>query len=124
MKVLVTGDRHWHNKNRIREVLSALTGVECIIEGGARGADTLALIVATELGIPVIEFPADWIKYGGAAGPIRNRQMLSEGKPGLVVAFHNNILKSKGTRDMVRIARAEGTKTRVYTEFGHYEGEV
>ncbi len=38
-------------------------------------------------GIPVMTFPADREKHGRAAGPIRNKQMLEEGKPDLVAAF-------------------------------------
>ena len=57
--------------------------------------------------IPVKEYPADWQKHGRAAGPIRNQQMLDEGKPDLVVAFDGG----RGTADM--IARAEKAGVRV-----------
>ena len=124
MKVLVTGDRNWRNKDRIREILSALDDVECVVEGEARGADTLAREVATDLGIEVHGYHAQWDKYGRSAGPVRNRQMLNDEKPDLVIAFHNDICHSKGTRDMVLYARSKGVATRIYTEFGRYEGEV
>lgn len=124
MRVLVTGDRHWQNKDRTREVLSTLVDVECIIVGGAKGADTLAREVATELSIEVHEYPAQWDRYGRAAGPIRNRLMVAEEKPNLVIAFHNNILESKGTLDMVRYAKSKGITTHVFTEHGLYMGEV
>ena len=61
--------------------------------------------VAQKLGVPknrILAYPADWNKYHKAAGPIRNQQMLTEGKPTLVLAFHDNITASKGTRDMVK----------------------
>jgi len=48
-----------------------------------------------------LEFPARWDLYGRAAGPLRNSQMLKEGKPNLVIAFHDNLDSSKGTKDMV-----------------------
>ena len=124
MRVLVTGDRNWHNKDRIREILSALTDVECVIEGEARGADTLAREVATDLGIEVHGYHAQWDKYGRGAGPIRNRQMVTQEKPDLVIAFHNNILESKGTKDMVFFATSRKIETRIYTETGTFEGEV
>ena len=38
-------------------------------------------------GIEIARFPADWNMHGRAAGPIRNQQMLDEGKPELVVSF-------------------------------------
>jgi hypothetical protein len=50
-------------------------------------------------------FKADWSTYGKAARPIRNQQMLDEGHPNLVVAFHYALDKSKGTLDMVSRAR-------------------
>ena len=123
MRVLVTGSRYWTNKDRIRRVLSAFKDVECIIEGEARGADTLAREVAEELGIPVDPYPADWDRFHKAAGPIRNRQMVNEGKPDIVVAFHNNILGSKGTKDMVTFAWSKHIPTFIYTETGTYEGK-
>ena len=46
-------------------------------------------------------FPAQWSKYGRAAGPLRNTQMLSEGNPDIVLAFHDNIKRSRGTRNMI-----------------------
>jgi hypothetical protein len=75
------------------------------IEGEAKGADSLARDVALELGFKVLSFPADWDKYHRAAGPIRNRQMLTEGKPDLVLAFHQDLTRSKGTKNMVTLAR-------------------
>lgn len=75
-----------------------------IISGAARGVDTAAVDWAVVNWCPFIEYPADWKKYGGAAGPIRNQQMLDEGKPDLVVAFPGG----SGTADMVRRARAAG----------------
>jgi len=47
---------------------------------------------------------ANWAELGRKAGPIRNQQMLDEGKPNLVVAFPGG----RGTADIVRRARAAG----------------
>jgi hypothetical protein len=57
-------------------------------------------------GIAVKEYPADWQKHGKAAGPIRNRQMLEDGKPDLVIAFSGG----RGTANMISQARAAGVK--------------
>lgn len=88
--------------------------VEVVIEGEASGADTLGREVATELGIPVLPFPAQWSRYGRAAGPIRNQQMLDEGRPDLVLVFHHNLETSKGTRDMLNRARRAGIEIGVF----------
>lgn len=79
-----------------------------VISGGAKGADNAgedwAVINWTQLEI----YPADWEKYGTAAGIIRNIQMLKEGKPDLVVAFPGG----RGTAHMVKIAKEAGIPVR------------
>jgi hypothetical protein len=55
-----------------------------------------------------VVFPAEWKKYGNAAGPIRNARMLNEGVPDVVIAFHENIHKSKGTKNMMDQACLHG----------------
>ena len=46
---------------------------------------------------------------------IRNRQMLNEGRPTEVIAFHPHLDQSKGTLNMVRIARVAGLKVTVFS---------
>lgn len=107
MKALLCGDRNWTNRDLIHTVIRNLKefdGVTTIIQGEARGADTMAKEEAQKLGLDVLSFPANWRHYGRAAGPIRNQQMLTEGKPDMVIAFHNNITESKGTLNMIRTA--------------------
>ena len=81
--------------------------IDLVIEGDAKGADKIAGQAARELGIPVQIFPANWARFGAAAGPIRNRQMLDE-KPDLVVAFHDHISESRGTADTIKEAKRRG----------------
>ena len=75
-----------------------------VIHGGARGADISADVCALAFGIDVEVYPADWAKHGKAAGPIRNAQMLREGRPDAVLAFPGG----RGTADMVRRAKRAG----------------
>lgn len=110
MKLLVCGDRHWVDQEFILEAIKKVSP-ELVIEGGAPGADTLARIAASRLKIPVVEFKAEWNTYGRAAGPIRNIKMLVEGKPDLVVAFHDDIKNSKGTKHMLEEAKKRGIRT-------------
>lgn len=49
-------------------------------------------------------YPANWEKYGPAAGKIRNKQMLHQGKPELVIAFFEKE-KTGGTTHMATIAK-------------------
>ncbi len=120
MRVLVCGSRAWTDvdlvTHRLREILNE-TKIKnsdfTIIDGLAHGADHAGFISAGRLGMASVRFPANWNKYGLAAGPIRNQQMLDEGKPDLVFAFHDDIEHSKGTGDMVRRARKAGIPVEV-----------
>ena len=108
MRVLICGDRNWRDEDMINQViedLKAYYNIRTVIEGEANGADLLARRQALRQGVDVIAFPANWKKYGKAAGPIRNQRMLADGKPDLVIAFHDNIIQSKGTRHMVETAQ-------------------
>jgi hypothetical protein len=82
-----------------------------IISGTARGADTLGERYAEECGWELERYPADWKTYGKRAGPIRNSQMLREGKPDLVVAFRGP--NSRGTQNMIDQARKAGIPVRI-----------
>ena len=86
LRVLVCGSRDWTNRARIHTELKRLPAGTTIVHGCCRGADRIAGEVAKSLGFYVIEFPADWDLHGKAAGPIRNSQMLAEGRPHFVIA--------------------------------------
>ena len=110
MRVLICGDKEWKDIQKILQRIMKLPPHSIIIHGSARGADIIAGEVARELHLRVQSCPADWSRYGRAAGPIRNRQMLDL-EPHLVIGFHSDIGKSKGTADMLKIARAAGIET-------------
>ncbi len=107
MRLLVCGDRNWKDKEAIRSALMSL-GPEVVIHGAARGADSLAGEVANDLNISVEVYPAQWSLYGRGAGPIRNQQMIDEGKPDMVIWFHRDLDSSKGTKNMVHKAEDLG----------------
>jgi hypothetical protein len=86
--------------------IHASTPIDAVIEGGARGADFLGGCWADMHKVKRVTVPADWATHGNAAGPIRNRRMLTDFKPDLVVAFPGG----KGTADMIRQAEAAGVK--------------
>ena len=112
MRILCCGDRHWTQKDKVIKVLAALPLDTVIIEGEAPGADSMARDVALSMGMVVERFPAQWTRYGRAAGPIRNQQML-DARPDKVIAFHADLEHSKGTKDMVRRARGAGIPVEV-----------
>lgn len=120
MKVLVCGSRHFNDYKKLSEELDKLHTpkgtpgghqIDEIIHGAARGADTLAGRYGAEHNIPVRTFPALWDLHGKRAGPIRNSQMLTEGKPGLVLAFLAP--DSRGTKNMIDQATKAGKPVQV-----------
>jgi hypothetical protein len=117
MRILVCGDRRWTAASVMtRAMLEHVKPGDVIIEGDANGADKMAGKLASGMdGVCVEVYPAQWSKYGRAAGPKRNQQMLNTGID-KVLAFHNNILASRGTADMIRRARKAGIPTFIFTE--------
>ena len=107
MRVLVCGGRQYRDRHRLEDLLDAYRKawtISHIISGGAPGADRLAEQWADDRQIPCLLYPAQWKRYGVSAGPIRNQQMLDEGRPDLVLAFPGG----KGTADMTRRAHNAG----------------
>lgn len=114
-RVLVCGSRYWDEPFAIFAVLDGLLSRHqkeshspmVVIEGEAKGADRYARNWAEyhPWTVELEKYPADWDQYGKAAGHIRNKQMLDEGKPTLVVAFTDNLEESKGTKNMVTQAK-------------------
>lgn len=113
-RVLVCGDRDWTCARCIGRLMTSLGLDAVVIEGEARGADRMARIAAIGRGLSVDRYPALWNTYGPAAGPIRNRQMLVDGKPTRIVAFHNDIESSRGTKNMVEQGRRAGLPVEIW----------
>lgn len=105
MKLLVCGGRDFKDKNLLTTFLDTLQ-IECVVHGGAAGADSLAGEYALRRGIPEIIVPAQWKFHGKGAGPIRNSWMLKFTKVDTVVAFPGG----SGTRNMVKQATEAGLK--------------
>jgi lactate dehydrogenase-like 2-hydroxyacid dehydrogenase len=81
-----------------------------IVSGKARGVDTIGEQWAKENNIPVVEFPANWKKYGKRAGYLRNEQM-AEYADALVAVWDGS---SKGTAHMIRIAEEKKLKIHIH----------
>lgn len=122
-RILICGDRNYKDWLKVQDYLNTISRTTIIIHGGARGADSLAGNLATSLNMKVIKFPAEWDKYGKAAGVLRNQQMLDDGHPDLVVYFHKDLENSKGTKDMVTRAVDNKIKT-INGETGESYGTI
>lgn len=120
MIIIACGGRGYtgiYNKMRVNQALSLLhaqKGIERLIHGAARGADTLAAEWAEVRGIETEAFPVtkeDWLKHGKGAGHLRNKAMLIRlmdrdflGRDIGVVAFPGG----PGTANMIQQTEAEG----------------
>ena len=85
-----------------------------IISGNASGADRLGEEFVKEHLYELKLFPANWNKYGKAAGPIRNRQMAeyaAQADKGVLFAFWDG--KSRGTKSMIDLAKQYGLEVHV-----------
>ena len=111
LTIIVCGSRDmmYHKDPFYREqIFSALDmyhkicPIQFLAEGGQTGIDTAAREWAQKNGVPGKSFFADWTQYGRSAGPIRNKKMLTEIQPNLVVAFPGGI----GTASMKALARS------------------
>lgn len=127
MRLLVTGDRNWGlvpqdtpkeqmdpmiarakgERRYMGVILDGILkspGIDELAHGAAKGADNFAGVWAKEHKVPVKEYPANWDLHGKAAGPIRNQEMFYDFNPDVVVAFHRDFVRSKGTKHMVEHA--------------------
>jgi len=99
--VCIAGSLDYPKLDRVDAVVDVLPPGTRVIHGGARGVDTKAGEAAIRRGFPVEVIKPLWEKYGRAAGPIRNVQMME--KADYLVAFWDG--KSKGTDSTIKAAR-------------------
>ena len=100
MKTIIAGCRDYHDYDHVRSKIDHFrqtNQVTEIVSGNSSGVDVIGERYARENDIPLTLFPADWIKHGRSAGPIRNKQMADYADQLLAVWDG----KSKGTKNMI-----------------------
>lgn len=115
-RIIICGGRHFNDYDALESLVDSvlaendLTDKEVeIVSGHCEGADILGEQYAKNHGIICKVFPAEWTKYGRAAGPIRNSQMIeyaSESHIPIVIAFVSP--HTKGTMDTIKKATKRG----------------
>lgn len=112
-RVIIAGSRSFANyemlKANMNRLLQNISDEISIVCGTARGADRLGEKYAKENGFHVAYFPADWERYGKAAGYIRNREMAQNADA--LVAFWDG--ESRGTKSMIDLAKEYDLAVRV-----------
>lgn len=109
MKAIVCGGREFTDEVAgfvFLDTVHASVPITHVIEGGARGADTIARNWAKSRSVPVTTVPADWGKYGKSAGFIRNKAMRDEHSPQIVLAMPGGV----GTESMMSLARQKNIR--------------
>jgi hypothetical protein len=100
MKIAIIGSRDFTDRNKLNEILEPYKSkITLVISGAARGADKLGEQWAINNNIKTLIFPADWDKYGKAAGFIRNEDIIKNCDGAIV--FWNEI--SNGTRHSISL---------------------
>ena len=106
MNVAIVGSRNYTNYDDFKWfVENALQTWDIddiqVVSGGAQGADAMAEKWARQNNFPIKIFKPDWLKYGKAAGPIRNQQIIEYATH--VIAFPSKT--GKGTQDSIMRAK-------------------
>ena len=119
-RIIVCGSRHARRSHSvtIQHNMAGFPRGSIITHGWADGVDSLADGLANYLGYRVERWPVDWTaarrilgERWRLAGPLRNAWMFHAAPTDLVLAFP--MPGSKGTRDMIKQARAAGVPVRV-----------
>ena len=104
MNIAIIGSRDFNDYELIVSEIKKLdlhTDDIKIVSGGAKGADRLGEKYADDNNYEKIIYKAEWKRYGGGAGIIRNRLIIKESD--IVIAFWDG--KSKGTKSSIEIAK-------------------
>ena len=118
MRVIVAGATGWTNEEAIRRELSRLPADTVVIHGDRPGADAIAGRIAAELGLAVEAWKKekqDYQRFKKAAWRGLNERMLAASID-LVLAFHQDLLKSRGTKHLVEWAKKTRAKVRIIAE--------
>lgn len=108
--VIVTGSRHWTDRDSLWAALDAAKPT-LVVNGGARGADLMARGWAWENGARCHIFEADWHTHGKSAGMRRNREMADAYPDALVIACP--LPGGKGTQAMMALCLKRGMRVQV-----------
>lgn len=115
MILLVTGGRRYADRERLYAELDRVHAerrIRTLVQGGASGADMLAIEWCAHRAVKCQTFAASWSKLGRAAGPMRNQEMVDEVSRigshigALCLAFPGG----SGTADCIRRARSAGIR--------------
>ena len=107
MTIVIGGCRNFNDRSVVFQCLDEYlklyknTSEIIFLSGHCSGVDLLAEEYAKQYHYKLKIFPAEWGKYGRAAGSIRNKTMVE--KSDVVIAFWDG--KSRGTKNLIELAK-------------------
>lgn len=111
MKTIIAGGRDFEDVEYFLKCIeNEFDSITEIVSGRAKGADTMGEILAVSNNVKIKKFPAQWDKYGKAAGSLRNKEMAEYADA--LIAFWDG--RSTGTYNMIQLAKKLGLKVTVY----------
>ncbi len=114
MKLIIAGSRTIHDYKLVEEFVDKLPFKPTeIVSGRADGVDKLGERYAIQHRIKIAKFPADWTKYGKAAGFIRNEEMALYGDALIAFVRYDKGKGTNGTLNMIEMAKKHNLK--IYT---------
>ena len=106
MRVAIVGSREFTDGPLMRSMMEDFPKDTVIVSGGAKGADTLAVNIAQDLGLETKVWLPDWDRYGQKAGFLRNRQIVADCDR--VIAFFGPKGITPGTKHTITVAMDMG----------------
>ena len=108
MRTVIAGGREVTDRAFVMKAIDSVVSerglkISKVLSGCARGADKIGEAWAHVKGIPVKRFPADWGRFGKAAGIVRNEEMGLEAE--CLIAVWDG--ESRGTKHMINVMRRQ-----------------
>lgn len=98
MKVIIAGSRSIEDYSLVvKTIKNSGYDITEVVSGCAIGPDLLGEQWARYKGLPITEIPANFGKYGKAAGPYRNKKMAEYADAAIIIWDG----ESRGTRNMI-----------------------
>lgn len=110
MRLLICAGRHFADQHLCRQALDAfqrLHEVRVVIHGGNQCLGAPIEDWAREIGAHLIRYPPNWQRHGKQAERLRNRFMLTDSRPDIVLALPGGA----DTEELLSQARSQGIRT-------------
>lgn len=111
--IAIVGSRGFDEYEVLEESILSLfqpDQINKIISGGAIGTDTLAEQFSSKHNVQIEVIKPEWNKYGRAAGPIRNKEIMKAAD--FAIVFWDG--SSKGTLNDLKICYKQGISHTVF----------